>query len=173
MNTITHIDVITVDSFCKLTGQETLHPQVCLADLAGGRLPADLRRPCSFYALTISHRDNAVSLINPGEMFEIPAAANCNSKGYIGVIFHPDLLCSTPLESRISKYHGRHRYHKPLTQHEQQIIADILAQIRKELIHAIDRYSSTIIASHIELLLNYCSRFCSNTKNTKHEEYKH
>ena len=26
--------------------------------------------------------------------------------------------------------------------------------------HSIDRHSGTIIVSHIELLLNYCTRFC-------------
>lgn len=44
-------DVITVDMFNKLTGQETLHPLVGLADLSGDRLSEDLRMPCNFYAL--------------------------------------------------------------------------------------------------------------------------
>lgn len=44
-------NVMTVDLFNKLTGQETLHPLVGLANLSGDRLREDLRMPCDFYAL--------------------------------------------------------------------------------------------------------------------------
>ena len=44
-------DVITIDLFNKLTGQDTLHPLVSLADLSGDELQDDLRMPCNFYAL--------------------------------------------------------------------------------------------------------------------------
>lgn len=89
-------NVITVDLFNKLTGQETLHPLVGLADQSGDRLSEDLYRPCNFYALICRPDENgeraSLRLVNPGEMFEIPAAFHCNTKGYTGVIFHPDLL---------------------------------------------------------------------------------
>ena len=41
------------------------------------------------------------------------------------------------------------------------LVSVIDASKIKPLHHAIDRYSASIIASHIELLLNYCVRFCS------------
>lgn len=78
-----------------------------------------------------------------------------------GCAFHPDLLCDTSLENRIETYPKRCRCRGALTEHEQQIITDNLREIGEELHHAIDRYSASIIASHIELLLNYCVRFCS------------
>ena len=48
-----------------------------------------------------------------------------------------------------------------LSEHERNIITDNLREIGEELHHAIDRHSASIIASHIELLLNYCIRFCN------------
>ncbi|MBX9190372.1 transcriptional regulator [Bacteroides sp. K03] len=168
MNKMNTNNVITVDLFNKLTGQETLHPLVSLANLSGDKLSEDLRMPCNFYALICRPDENGIQtslrLVNPGEMFEIPATFHRNTKGYTGVIFHPDLLCDTPLERHIDDYPTRCSCHGALTERERQTIADCLEEIDKELHHAIDRHSSTIIVSHIELLLNYCTRFCSSTK---------
>lgn len=161
-------NVITVDLFNKLTGQETLHPLVGLADLSGDRLNEDLHRPCNFYALICRPDDNGarayLRLVNPGEMFEIPAAFHCDTEGYTGVIFHPDLLCDTPLEQHIGDYPTRCSCRGALTERERLTISDCLGRIGRELRHAIDRHSSTIIVSHIELLLNYCTRFCDHKR---------
>lgn len=71
-------NVITIDLFNKLTGQETLHPLVGLANLSGDRLSEDLYRPCNFYALICRPDENgkraSLQLVKPGEMFEIPTA---------------------------------------------------------------------------------------------------
>lgn len=161
-------DVITIDMFNKLTGQETLHPLVGLANLSGNRLSEELRMPCNFYALICRPDENGMQtslrLVNPGEMFVIPAALHRGAKGYTGVIFHPDLLCDTPLERHIDDYPSRCSCHGTLTGRERQTIAGCLEEIDKELHHAIDRHSSTIIVSHIELLLNYCTRFCAHKR---------
>lgn len=161
-------DVITVELFNKLTGQETLHPLVGLADLSGDRLSEDLRRPCDFYALICrpdeSGTQASLRLVNPGEMFEIPAALHCDTNGYTGVIFHPDLLCDTPLERHIDDYPTRCSCHGALTERERRTISDCLVKIGKELHHAIDCHSAAIIVSHIELLLNYCVRFCTHER---------
>lgn len=159
-------NVVTIDLFNKLTGQETLHPLVGLADLSGDRLPEGLCMPCDFYALICQQNGNGIRatlwLVSPGETFEIPSAHHRETRGYTGVLFHPDLLCDTPLENSIDCYPTRCSCRSALTERERQTIQDCLREIDKELHHAIDRYSSTIIVSHIELLLNYCTRFCSN-----------
>ena len=156
---------ITIDMFNKLTGRETLHPLVGIASLADDSLADDLLMPCNFYALICrpGKGGNHASLymVNPGEMFEVPAVAHRDARGYTGVMFHPDLLCDTPLERHIQEYPTRCTCHGALTEREKQTMDGCLHEIDKELHHAIDRYSSTIIVSHIELLLNYCMRFCS------------
>lgn len=93
-------------------------------------------------------------------MFKIPSASEKQTDGYIGVLFHPDLLCDTPLEHSIDSYPYRCSCLKVLCEKEQDTISDCIRCIAKELEHAIDRYSSTIIVSQIGLLLNYCTRFC-------------
>lgn len=161
-------NVITIDRFNKLTGLETLHPLVGVADLSGDKLHDDLCLPCNFYALLCRQdrqgAQTSLQLINPGELFEIPSARHREARSYTGVLFHPDLLCDTPLEKCIDRYPTRCRCHSALNERERQTISDCLREIDKELHRAIDRYSSTIIVSHIELLLNYCTRFCSNPK---------
>lgn len=157
-------EVLTVDLFNKLTGQETLHPLVGLADLSGDKLNEDLRMPCDFYALVCRQSAGgtqaSLRLVNPGEIFEIPSESHCCSSGYTGVIFHPDLLCDTPLERHIDEYPTRCSCHSELTECERRTISNCLEEIGKELRHSIDRHTSTILVSHIELLLNYCTRFC-------------
>lgn len=161
-------NVLTIDLFNKLTRRETLHPLVCLADLSDDRLDEDLRLPCNFYALICHKNGNgqyaSLWFANPGDIFEIPSAYHLRANGYIGVLFHPDLLCDTPLEQNIGQYPNQCRCHSILTEQEHQTISDCLQKIDKELHHAIDRHSGTIIVSHIELLLNYCTRFCSNSR---------
>lgn len=156
--------MMTIGLFNKLTGQQTLHPLAGLADLSGDRLSEDLRMPCDFYALLCRPDEkgarNSLQLIIPGEMFEIPSTRHKNAKGYTGVLFHPDLLCDTPLERHIGKYSCRCNCQGALTQCERRILVDCLREIDQELHHAIDRYTSAIIVSHIALLLNYCTRFC-------------
>lgn len=168
-------NVITIDRFNKLTGQETLHPLVGIADLSNDKLHDDLLLPCNFYALICRQESKgtqfSLQLINPGEVFEIPSANHRKTRNYTGVLFHPDLLCDTPLEDSIDHYPTRCCCHSVLNEREKLIISDCLKEIYKELHHAIDRYSSTIIVSHIELLLNYCIRFCNSQKsNMKYNE---
>ncbi len=161
-------NLLTIDLFNKLTGQETLHPLVSLVDLSGDRLAETLRLPCNFYAL-ICHkgtdrRHAFIWLANPGDTFEVPSAYRLRANGYTGVLFHPDLLCGTPLERNIGQYPARCRCRSALTERERRTFHDCLQKIDKELHHAIDRHSGVIIASHIELLLNYCTRFCSGSR---------
>lgn len=163
-------NIITIDLFNKLTGQETLHPLVCLADLSGYELREDLHMTCDFYALICKQNpveEISLRLVNPGETFEIPSAQHRHLMGYTGVLFHPDLLCDTPLERNISSYPTRCCCHSALSEREQQTIDGCLQEIGKELHHSIDRYSSTIIVSQIGLLLNYCTRFA--VKLQKHQ----
>ena len=100
-------------------------------------------------------------LIYPGETVEIPLNRHRHTGCCSGVLFHPDLLCDTSLENRIETYPKRCCCKGTLSEHERNIITDNLREIGEELHHAIDRHSASIIASHIELLLNYCIRFCN------------
>lgn len=153
-----HQYMMTIDKFNRLTGQETLHPLVGIADLTGDNLDSDIRKPCNFYALLCN--EDRLRLVIPGETLRIPSASNKRTEGYTGVLFHPDLLCDTPLESEIASYTCRCNCHKKLCENDKKTIYGCLDLIANELEHSIDRYSSAIIVSQIGLLLNYCTRIC-------------
>lgn len=169
MTTMNNPDLMTIDRFNKLTGHETLHPLICTIDLSNISLNKDIRMKCDFYGLlyyNATKQDNAsekewLRLIHPGETIEIPSRQHRHTDYYSGVLFHPGLLCDTPLESHIKDYPKHCHCPNALSEQEKKIITDNLQEIGEELHHAIDRHSASIIASHIELLLNYCVRFCS------------
>ena len=108
---------MTIDMFNKLTGHETLHPQICMIDLSKTNLSEDIRIMCDFYGLLYynSPKQSKVSekewlrLIYPGEVIEIPSKQYRHADYYSGVLFHPDLLCDTSLENRIETYPKRCR----------------------------------------------------------------
>lgn len=162
--------LLTIDLFNRLTGRDTLHPLICLIDLSQAELNEDIRMKCNFYGLLYYNspeRNNMpgkewLRLVRPGETLELPSKPHRFTDSYSGVLFHPDLLCDTPLENRIEDYPRRCRCRGALTEQEQRIISGNLQEIGRELHHAIDRHSASIIASHIELLLNYCVRFCNS-----------
>ena len=134
--------LMTIDRFNKLTGHETLHPLICMVDLSRTNLNEDIRMMCDFYGLLYYNdpEQDKISgkewlrLIYPGETVEIPLNRHR----------HTGCCCKATL-----------------SEHERNIITDNLREIGEELHHAIDRHSASIIASHIELLLNYCIRFCN------------
>jgi AraC-like DNA-binding protein len=79
-----------------------------------------------------------------------------------GLFFHPDLIRGTSLGNKIKGYsffyyETNEALH--LSDKEKQILYDIVQKINAELLENIDKHSQTLIASNIELLLNYCTRY--------------
>lgn len=158
-------EVMTIDLFNKLTRQETLHPLVTIVNMENEMLKDDVEMPCDFYALLFSkepHDEKEVlRLVCPSEMFNIPSTVHGKEVSCTGILFHPDLLCETPLEDIVGSYAKRCCCQRALSKQDKDIIEICIDGIAKELRHSIDCHSATIIASQIELLLNYCTRFCS------------
>lgn len=164
-NEFGRVEVMTIDLFNKLTRQETLHPLVTIANMENDTLKDDVNMPCDFYALLLSKgahdEKDALRLVCPGEMFKIPSASHSKGVSCTGILFHPDLLCETLLDEIIESYARRCCCRRALSKHDKDIIETCIGGIGRELRHSIDCHSATIIASLIELLLNYCTRFCS------------
>lgn len=79
-----------------------------------------------------------------------------------GLLFHPDFLIGTHLAKSIHQYkffsyQTNEALH--LSEDERALILDILAKIEFELKQPIDKHSKKLIASNIELFLDYCQRF--------------
>lgn len=155
--------VLTIDKFNKLTGNETLHPLVGMVDLSRVHLDEDIRMACDFYGLLYynSFGPNWLRLVCPGDFMVIPSNGYCSPGCYSGVLFHPDLLYGTSLENQIKDYPKFCSCQDSLSTEGRRVVAGCLREIGEELHHAIDNHSALIVVSHIELLLNYSMRFCS------------
>jgi len=82
-------------------------------------------------------------------------------KGH-ALVFHPDLIRGTSLARSINEYNffgynTNEALH--LSERERQIVLDCFSKIKLELQQTIDKHSKKLIASNIELVLNYCERF--------------
>jgi AraC-like DNA-binding protein len=79
-----------------------------------------------------------------------------------GLVFHPDLIRGTALAKTIQEYNffsyqSNEALH--LSDREWQIVMDCFSKIEFELQQNVDKHSKKLIASNIELFLNYCDRF--------------
>ena len=155
---------------------KTLHPQVSLINLEHQPVIQDDIR-FEFYAilLIMDSRDgykvcgrkycdysNATMVfLKPGEIFRMNESGTLLDKGHL-LVFHPDLLFRTTLGKHIGKYTFL-SYAKEealhLSQRETEKITCCLWNMEEELHHTIDRYTGTILSRHIELLLDYCTRY--------------
>lgn len=159
---------------CRL-GYKTLHPLVSVINLS----QTDLEQ-CTvkfdFYTVLLIEGDGENSFygrkyydysnaslvfLTPGEFIEMPQNKPLPRKGWL-LAFHPDLLRRTSLGNHIKDY--SFFFYKPdealhLSLREKTRIIECLQNIGEELQHAIDCHSKTLISRHIELLLDYCSRF--------------
>ena len=91
----------------------------------------------------------------------IEQEVNKQPSGWILAI-HPDFLFGTSLAKAIKQYSFFNysvREALFLSEKEENLIKDILSQIRNEYQSNLDKFSQQIIVSQLELLLNYAERF--------------
>lgn len=95
-------------------------------------------------------------------------------KGWL-LAFHPDLLFRTSLKNHIKNY-TFFSYHKEealhLSRRETSTVTCLLEHIEEELHHPIDAHTGTILSRHIELLLDYCTRFYERQFITRENKNK-
>ncbi len=92
-----------------------------------------------------------------------------------GLFFHADFLIGTSLGKNIQEYKFfDYQTHEALhiSDDERQMILDCFAKIEFELKQPIDKHSKKLIASNIELFLNYCQRFYDRQFITREVAHK-
>ncbi len=171
------IKLETVAAYNTLRGAETLHPLVTVLDLSKAKpMPAKTFN-FGLYAIYLKelncgelrygrghydYQDGTLVFIAPGQVMGVPKGVRTfEPKGW-ALLFHPDLLKGTPLGKHIHdysffSYDVNEALH--LSDKERQMVLDCFSKIQYELQHSIDKHSKTLIASNIELFLNYCTRF--------------
>jgi len=108
--------------------------------------------------------EGIMSFMSPNQVFSI-GVANKDEKieksGWV-IYIHPDFIWNTSLAKTIKQYDfWDYSLHEGLflSEKEEEIIATIIKNIDQEYHSNIDKFSKSIIISHIEALLNYADRF--------------
>lgn len=173
------VNISTVKDYDEHWGLENRHPLVNV--LEGSQISQPIpncRKNFGLYVIFLKdvrcadylkygrreydYQENTLVFVSPGQVFGYPAdGSTYQAKGWC-LYFSPDLLRNTPLGKHIKEYtffsyHVNEALH--LSLQERNTIIDCMKKIDDEIKNGTDRHSNTIIASAIELLLNYCTRF--------------
>ena len=120
-------------------------------------------------------QENTLVFLSPGQVFGYPAdGSTYQAKGWC-LYFSPELLRGTSLGQHIKdytffSYDTNEALHISLQ--ERKTIIDCMKKIDEEISYGHDHHSNTIIASAIELLLNYCLRFYDRQFATRQKANK-
>ena len=183
------LDIKTVCECCHCLGGQTLHPLVSLINLERRELEEDAVK-FEFYAILLIEEcpdgcgccgrkyydfsEATMVFLTPGEMFRMNKEDALPPKGWL-LAFHPDLLFRTTLRNHIRNYTFFY-YSKEEALHlscrETSTVTCLLSHIEEELHHPIDTHTSIIISRHIELLLDYCSRYYERQFITRENKNK-
>lgn len=181
----------SIDQYNKLRGIATRHPLVTVINLSEAKAMPTGVFNLGLYAIYLKqikcgelrygrnyydYQEGTLVFIAPGQIIgkQPNAAAGIEPKGW-ALAFHPDLIKGTPLGKHMHdysffSYDVNEALH--LSDKEQQIVLDLFEKISYELEHPIDKHSRTLIASTIELFLNYCTRFYDRQFITRDQVHK-
>lgn len=172
----------TVADYNALNNHETLHPLVSVIDFSkanprswGGEKHVrinyglyciflkdvkcgDLKYGRNYY----DYQEGTLVFVAPGQVMEIENDGQVYQPKGHALVFHPDLVHGTSLgriihEYNFFSYNANEALH--LSERERQVVLDCFSKINFELQQNIDKHSKKLIASNIELFLNYCDRF--------------
>lgn len=170
------LDIKSVCECNRRLGCKTLHPQASIINLEHPDLEQEAVK-FEFYAVLLieecpdgcgccgrkyyDYTNATMVFLKPGEIFRMNEAGVLPDKGWL-LAFHPDLLYRTSLKNHIRNY-TFFSYNKEEALHlsgrETATITCCLENIEEELHHSIDTHTATILSRHIELMLDYCTRF--------------
>ena len=173
--------VKTISEFHQLNGlPKPEHPLISIVDYAKlhrntnensttflfGYYTISLKRGVSkmFYGQQQYDFDEGVLyFMAPNQILRVNNSPNENLKrsGWL-LLIHPDFLWNTPLAKKIKQYEFfDYAVNEALflSEKEEEILNNIIQNIRQEYHTNIDKFSQDIIISQIETLLNYSERF--------------
>ncbi|HEU0228031.1 MAG TPA: helix-turn-helix transcriptional regulator [Arachidicoccus soli] len=170
------INFNTVNDYNTFYHNETLHPLVSIVDLSKSAPRAPHKMRFNIFCVVLKkvncgnirygnnyydYQEGTLVFFAPGQVVEITGEEIYQPSG-TALIFHPDLLLNTALGKRMNdfsffSYYANEALH--LSEKEKKIVMECFDKISYELNQSIDKHSKMLIASNIELLLNYCTRF--------------
>ena len=173
-------DLLTVNDYCAGFSMSALHPLVSVLDLSTGHWAVQEKfdavryhffgvflkqgQQCvlSYGRQNYDYQDGTLVFIGPGQLVNITHLDSDFKPSGHALLFHPDLIKGTTLETTIDKhsffsYNVYEALH--LSQKEREIVLDCFDNIQFELSQGIDKHSKDLLVSNLELFLKYCERF--------------
>lgn len=172
----------TISEYNSFNNNETLHPLVSVIDFSKADERSwegektvriyygfyciflkdikcgDLRYGCNYY----DYQEGTLVFVAPGQVMEVETEGKVYQPKGHALVFHSDLIHGTSLFKNLNdynffSYNANEALH--LSERERQIVLDSFSKIQLELQLGVDKHSKKLIASNIELFLNYCERF--------------
>lgn len=181
------LDIGSVSDYDKYWGVESRHPLVNVLEgsTVNHRVP-NCRKLYGLYVIFLKdvkcadylkygrheydYQENTLVFVSQGQVFGYPAdGSTYQPKGWC-LYFSPELLRGTSLGRHVKdytffSYDVSEALH--VSQAERDTLVDCLKKIDDEINNGGDCHSNAIIASAIELLLNYCNRFYDRQFKTR------
>lgn len=175
MDQIYHIN--TISEYDALYHKENLHPLVSVIDFTGVYPEVYASKMnFGFYAVFLKevqcgeiyygkskydYKDKTLVFWSPGQIVSVKLEEGQQPSG-LALLFHPDLIRGTHLGKHIDdyaffSYQSNEALH--LSERERKIVLDCFDKIKYELEQSTDKHSRRLIASNIELFLDYSVRF--------------
>lgn len=167
----------SISDYNSFNNHETLHPLVSILDLSKASPRLSYKMNFGIYTVILKdvkcgdlkygkqyydYQEGTLVFFGPGQTVEIEDTGIAYQPFGHALIFHPDLIAGTSLGRLIDdysffSYNTSEALH--VSEKERQVILDCFDKISTELERGVDKHSKKLIASNIELLLNYCDRF--------------
>ncbi|MDR8392660.1 helix-turn-helix transcriptional regulator [Aliifodinibius sp. S!AR15-10] len=167
----------TVSEYNDFNNHDTLHPLVSVIDFSKAEMRTGKKMYFGLYCIILKdiacgnlkygrhyydYQEGTLVFISPGQVIDVQDKTEPYQPMGHGLVFHPDLIHGTSLariqtEYSFFSYDTNEALH--LSERERQIVLDCFSKIEFELKQSIDKHSKKLIASNIELFLNYCERF--------------
>jgi len=166
-----------ISEYNAFNNHETLHPLVSIIDFSKAHKRKGSRMTFGLYCIFLKevkcgdlkygrnyydYQEGTLVFVSPGQVIDVENKTDYYQPMGQGLVIHPDLIKGTSLAKSINEYNffgynSSEALH--LSERERQLVLDCFSKIETELRQSIDKHSKKLIASNIELFLNYCERF--------------
>ena len=167
----------SVGEYSALRGAETLHPLINVLDYDNLALLEPASYNFGFYSIFLKdtkcgdlrygkelydYQEESLVFVAPGQVLTVEKyLPGVHPKGKV-LIFHPHFLKGSILNNILNDYSffsyaSNEALH--MSKKEKNMILNMFETIEDELHQNLDKHSKTLVVSHLQVLLNYSTRF--------------
>jgi len=171
------VNIKTVGEYTKLRGGIILHPLINILDSEELILLEPASYNFGFYCIFLKetkcgdlkygkeaydYQEESLVFVAPGQILTVEKyLPNVKPKGKT-LIFHPEFIKGSGLANIMAdysffSYSSNEALH--MSTKEKEMIVGIIDTIEAELQQNLDKHSKTLVLSHVQVLLNYATRF--------------